>query len=144
MQSSIVRFRCCWLPHAAARYRESQKKARMSLKSTAGPHACNSLIAAEDARMVEELIGRMDRWLAANRPDYYALLQPGATDAELDVFEARFSLKLPAAFRELYRWRSGQDPMSSAPLQGNRSFCTLEEVASTKDMLDGMIGYDFD
>jgi cell wall assembly regulator SMI1 len=65
------------------------------------------------------------------------------TDAELDAFEAQFTL-MPAAFRQLYRWRNGQDPMSSAPLQGNRSFCTLEEIASTKAMLDGMIGYDFD
>jgi cell wall assembly regulator SMI1 len=28
----------------------------------------------------------MDRWLAVHRPDYYALLQPGATDAQLDAF----------------------------------------------------------
>lgn len=94
--------------------------------------------------MAEALIGRMDRWLAVNRPDYYALLQPGATEVELDAVEARFTLKLPGAFRQLYRWRNGQDPMSSASLQMNRSFCTLEEVASTKAMLDGMIGFDFD
>jgi cell wall assembly regulator SMI1 len=93
---------------------------------------------------MEALIERMDRWLAANRPDYYAVLQPGATDAELDDFEAQFAIKLPAAFRTLYRWRNGQDEMSSASLQGNRSFCTLAEIASTKDMLDGMIGSDFD
>jgi cell wall assembly regulator SMI1 len=94
--------------------------------------------------MVESLIERMERWLAANRPDYYALLQPGSSDAELDAFEAQFSVTLPQSFRALYRWRSGQDEMSSAPLQGNRSFCGLGEVARTKDMLDSMIGYDFD
>lgn len=94
--------------------------------------------------MVEGLIGRLDRWLAANRPDYYALLQPGATDPDLDAFEARFSLKLPTAFRAMYQWRSGQDEMSFDSLQGNRSFCTLTEVARTKDMLDGMSGSDFD
>ena len=94
--------------------------------------------------MVESLIERMDRWLAANRPDYYALLQPGATDAEFEAFEARFSLELPPAFRQLYRWRNGQDAMSSAPLQMNRTFLTLGEITSTKELLDGMIGYDFD
>jgi cell wall assembly regulator SMI1 len=94
--------------------------------------------------MMESLIERMDRWLAANRPDYYALLRPGASDADLDTFETRFSVKLPPAFRALFRWRSGKDEVSSAPLQGNRSFCTLDEVARTKVLLDGMIGYDFD
>lgn len=94
--------------------------------------------------MVESLIEQLDSWLAVNRPKYYTLLWPGTTDTELDVFEARFSLKLPVAFRRLYLWRNGQDLTSSAPLQMNRSFCPLEEVASTKTLLDGMIGYDFD
>jgi cell wall assembly regulator SMI1 len=94
--------------------------------------------------MVDALIERMDHWLAANRPDYYAILQPGVSDADLAAFEAQFAVTLPAAFRALYRWRNGQDPMSTAPLQGNRSFCTLEGIARIKDLLDGMIGYDFD
>ena len=34
--------------------------------------------------------------------------------------------------------------MSSNPLQLNRTFCTLEDVAGSKEMLDGMIGSDFD
>jgi cell wall assembly regulator SMI1 len=93
---------------------------------------------------VRHLIERMDRWLAANRPDYYALLQPGVSDAELDAFETKFGMKLPLAFRELYRWRNGQDPMSFVSLQDNRSFCTLQEIVSTKEELDGMIGYDFE
>jgi cell wall assembly regulator SMI1 len=94
--------------------------------------------------MIEPLLRRLDRWLAANRPDYYALLQPGATDAELDTFEAHFALELPVAFRQLYLWRNGQDPMSSAPLQMNRSFSTLDEITRTKEQLDGMVGNDFD
>ena len=94
--------------------------------------------------MTAALIERLDRWLAANRPDYHALLQPGASDAALDAFEAQFARKLPAAFRQLYRWRDGQDGRSSAALQGNRSFLRLAEIAETKDLLDGMIGYDFE
>lgn len=93
---------------------------------------------------MESLIDRMDRWLSANRPDYYAKLLPGASAAQLDAFEARFALNLPEAFRQLYRWRNGQASMSFAPLQMNRSFSALEEIAGTKDVLDGMIGYDFD
>jgi cell wall assembly regulator SMI1 len=94
--------------------------------------------------MVEQLIARMDRWLAANRPDYYALLQAGVSDSDLDAFESRFAMKLPVAFRRLYRWRNGQDPRSYDAMQDNRSFCTLDDVAETKAMLDGMIGSDFE
>jgi cell wall assembly regulator SMI1 len=90
------------------------------------------------------LIDRIDRWLAANRPEYYAVLQPGATDPELDAVEVQFGIRLPTAFRHLYRWRNGQDPMSFKPLQMNRSFMRLEDIARVKQMLDGMIGYDFD
>jgi cell wall assembly regulator SMI1 len=94
--------------------------------------------------MVEQLIARMDRWLSANRPDYYALLQPGVSDAELDMFESKFAVKLPEAFRQLYRWRNGQDAASCHAIQDNRSFCALEDVAETKAMFDGMIGMDFE
>ncbi len=97
-------------------------------------------MAADGDPMVKALIVRLDCWLTANRPEYYAMLQSGATEAELDAVETQFSLVLPGAFRQLYRWRSGQDPMSAAALQMNRSFCTLEEVVSTKGILDGMIG----
>lgn len=90
------------------------------------------------------LIGRMDHWLASNRPEYYSLLQRGATDSELDAFETRLSLKLPHAFRQLYRWRNGQDSGSFDPLQFNRTFSTLDDVASAKEELDGMIGFDFE
>jgi cell wall assembly regulator SMI1 len=94
--------------------------------------------------MVKEFIGRMDRWLAKNRPEYYAILPPAATDAQLNAIEAQFSLELPAAFHQLYRWRNGQNPMTSASFHMNRSFMTLSEIADTKELLDGMIGYDFD
>src|SRR4051812_12366398 len=91
-----------------------------------------------------EAITRVDRWLAAHRPDYYARLQPGVSDPALDAVESRFSLRLPIAFRELYRWRNGQQPDDSKSLEQNWMFCALEEITDTKDMLDGMIGYDFE
>jgi len=90
------------------------------------------------------LIERMDAWLAANRSDYHAVLQPGVSEAALDAFEAKFSLKLPEAFRALYRWRNGQPNSSFDSLQDNRMFSALEDVADTKEMLDDMIGTDFE
>src|SRR5881394_3336293 len=90
------------------------------------------------------LIERVDRWLAAQRPDYYTRLQPGVTDAALDAFESRFSLRLPESFRAFYRWRNGQEPTCSTSLQDNRMFSSLEEITETKDLLDGMIGSDFE
>jgi cell wall assembly regulator SMI1 len=94
--------------------------------------------------MVQQLIARMDRWLASKRPDYHARLQPGVSDQTLDAFEKRFGLKLPEPFRLLYRWRNGQSPVCSESLQGNWMFPSLEEIAPTKEMLDGMIGFDFE
>lgn len=94
--------------------------------------------------MVQSFLERMERWLSANRPGYLACLQPGVTDAQLDAFEARFAVQLPAAFRSHYRWRNGQADGNYEPLQMNRMFSPLEDVAHTKQMLDDMIGSDFD
>ena len=91
-----------------------------------------------------EAIARVDRWLATQRPSYYAHLRPGVTNAALDAFQSRFALELPMDFRLLYRWRNGQEPGNSEALYRNRMFMSLEEIAEEKELLDGMIGYDFD
>jgi cell wall assembly regulator SMI1 len=92
--------------------------------------------------MISHLIERVEKWLRANRADYFSQLQPGASKQDLDAFETRFNVRLPTDFRELYQWRNGQS--GYANLQFNRMFLPLEEIASTKEMLDGMIGTDFD
>ena len=93
---------------------------------------------------VDDLVGRLERWLAANRPDYLAALQPATSDEALDAFQMRFSLELPDTFRALYRWRNGQPPSCSESLQLNRMLCSLEEIAEVKAMLDGMVDTDFE
>src|ERR1700726_168362 len=93
---------------------------------------------------MDDLIRRADAWLQRNRPDYYAILRPGAGDAALDAYAARFGLELPAEFRQLYRWRDGQDLAVSHALVHNHMFIPLEASASSKELLDGMIGFDFE
>lgn len=96
------------------------------------------------------LIDRADRWLRANRPGFYAGLKPGVSDAELDAYEARFGLQLPAELRLLWKWKNGSpdDPQakdgSSDALLHNHLFISLDDSARTKAELDGMIGADFE
>ena len=94
--------------------------------------------------MTEELIERMDSWLRENRPGYYANLMPGLSANQLTEFETRFELDLPRVFHELYAWRNGQLNNEFASLQNNRMFSNLEAITNTKEMLDKMIGIDFD
>jgi cell wall assembly regulator SMI1 len=94
--------------------------------------------------MVTNFIAKMDRWLATRRADYYAILQPGVTDRVLDSFESRFKVKLSQSFRLLYKWRNGQASDCYDRLQECYMFSGLERIAEVKEMLDGMIGHDFE
>lgn len=94
--------------------------------------------------MIDDLIARVDKWLRDNRADYYSSLLPGTTNEAIAELEERFSLRLPDDFRTLYRWRNGQPAKEFASFQDNRMFASLNDISKTKDMLDGMIGYDFE
>jgi cell wall assembly regulator SMI1 len=87
---------------------------------------------------------QIEKWLREERGDYFEALQPGATAAALEAFEARFKMKLPAGFRALYQWRNGQGPDEFASLVQNRMFLSLESAAEAKEALDGMIEIEFD
>lgn len=94
--------------------------------------------------MTTELIEQVEKWLRENRPDYYASLQPGASSEALGRFERTFDLKLTDSFRMLYQWRDGQDKDSFDPLLFNLTFMPLKLVIEHKQILDGMIGTEFD
>jgi predicted DNA-binding WGR domain protein/cell wall assembly regulator SMI1 len=100
--------------------------------------------ASRPAGSASDLLIRLDKWLSANRADYYGKLLRGASAQALDAFEKKFQVQLPSEFRALYQWRNGQDPNCSASLQHNWMFSRLEDVADSKETLDGMIGFDFE
>ena len=93
---------------------------------------------------MSDAIRRLERWLKANRPDYLAQLQPGATDAQLDELEATLDVKLPEALRELYKWRNGQPDDCYDGLSHNREFSNINTVRENWEMLTEMIGADFE
>jgi cell wall assembly regulator SMI1 len=85
---------------------------------------------------------QIETWLNSNRADYLKELLPGATDGDLDAFGARFQLELPDGFRDLYKWRNGQEPECSSSIAGNRMFMSLAEIARAKESLDRKAGPD--
>lgn len=92
---------------------------------------------------ISDPIADLDEWLRTERPEVYAGLNPGVDAAALDAFEAEFNVVLPAMFRRLYEWRNGHGDYVPPSMVLNLQFPPLEAVAKTKEMLDGMIGYDF-
>lgn len=93
---------------------------------------------------MNELVRSLDCRLAQSRADYYARLQPGLGDPVIDEFQSRFGFVVPSTFRDLYRWRDGQSADCFESLADNWMFSPLGSVTTTKEMLDGMIGYDFE
>lgn len=71
---------------------------------------------------------RLERWLAAHRPQILANLQPPATDAELAGLAESLGVSLPPSFLDLYRWRNGQrDRHEPGPFYG-LSFLSIADV----------------
>ena len=65
------------------------------------------------APIVEEDIGptlaRLDAWYAAHLPPDRYVFNPPATDGQLDSFEHLVGVRLPRAYRQLYRWHDGEE-----------------------------------
>lgn len=58
---------------------------------------------------LDEVLARIEAWHTTKVPLIHASLRPGVTDAELNALETKTGLKLPDAYRELYRWHDGQN-----------------------------------
>lgn len=58
---------------------------------------------------IAPVLARLDAWFAAHLPLDQYKFNPPATDAELDAFERLVGLKLPQAYRQLYRWHDGEN-----------------------------------
>jgi cell wall assembly regulator SMI1 len=84
------------------------------------------------------LVGRLDRWLSENRPEYYSKLLPGATDEQLKSLKDSVG-ELPAGFEELYRWRNGQAPNCFKSLQENQCWMSLQDIQKARDTLNEML-----
>jgi cell wall assembly regulator SMI1 len=58
---------------------------------------------------IAPVIARLDAWYAAHLSPKQYKFNPPATDAQIDAFERLVGLKMPNAFRQLYRWHDGEN-----------------------------------
>jgi cell wall assembly regulator SMI1 len=94
---------------------------------------------------IDSLIQRLDTWLKENRSDYYAALNPGATDEDFVNLEAALNNKLPEDFKSLYRWRNGEriDQESDISLLPYREFISIDEIVKEIQNKFGLIEIGF-
>jgi cell wall assembly regulator SMI1 len=93
---------------------------------------------------MSEVVARLDVWLSRHRASYYAELRPGLTAEKLAAFEAQLGVPLPDSLRALYQWRDGHSSGRTRSFHGNRTWMTSAEIVSTKQLMDSMIGADFE
>jgi cell wall assembly regulator SMI1 len=94
---------------------------------------------------LKELLLRLDTLLKELRPEYYAQLQPPASEEQLQQFERSIGFPIPEAFKELYRWKNGQPRHYFHSFIYNDSFLSLEEAQDAYNMLNELLeSGDFD
>jgi cell wall assembly regulator SMI1/predicted DNA-binding WGR domain protein len=85
------------------------------------------------------LITRLDRWMAKERPEFYAHLKPGAAEAEIAAFEQQLDRRLPQTFKDLMMWRSGEEGGGpSERLIDNYGPMSIKEIASAWKGMNGI------
>ncbi|HEY4175240.1 MAG TPA: SMI1/KNR4 family protein [Kofleriaceae bacterium] len=87
---------------------------------------------------MDEVVGRLERWLAANKPEVLGQLAPGATDEQLAACETAVGAKLPPGLRALLRWRNGNKPDGFSNVVAGWMLSSTEYIASTHTMMNGL------
>lgn len=94
--------------------------------------------------MIDDLLSQLDHLLRERRPDYHAALQAPASEAEIDALRGLVDDEQPEALLQLYRWKNGQPRHNYESLHDNWMFMPIDDIVEAKNILDGMIGADFD
>jgi cell wall assembly regulator SMI1 len=81
---------------------------------------------------MSDLIERLDRWLAANRPEYYKGLAPGASEKEIAAVEAKLGVTLPDELRELLKWRNGQKSTRFGGIYHTFALMSAKDIEETR------------
>ena len=95
-----------FLPTACARRNAGRKSTAGDGTPPKRPPGNAKPLLVED---IAPVLLRLDAWYSAHlRPDEY-VLNPPATETELDAVERLCGLELPPSYRQLYRWHDGEN-----------------------------------
>ncbi len=94
------------LPSACAMLQMNQKSAMPMSKTPTRPKGEPKPMLEED---IAPVLARLDRWYAANLPPGKYVLNPPATDAQIDAIEHLVGKAMPRSYRQLYKWHDGED-----------------------------------
>lgn len=88
---------------------------------------------APDQPSIADLWQGFETWLAVNWPEGLADLNPGATDEQLRVLEAKLGVAMPAPFVACLKIHNGQKGMAGG-LFDNSEFLSTEAIADQWDV----------
>jgi cell wall assembly regulator SMI1 len=87
------------------------------------------------ATPIEDILSQYEAFLKAKAPLVWSTLQPGLSDAQIDVLEAKYSLKLTGDLRALYRWRNGTPRTAGVDAFPDHEFVPLDVALANRDDL---------
>jgi len=87
---------------------------------------------------------KLDKYLLALRPEFYASLKQPLNDDEIDTLEEKYKTKIPNDLQTLYKWKNGQDYNCYDAFVNNSIFLPLEQALETAIENTSMIGLDFE
>lgn len=91
---------------------------------------------------VHPLLTRLDQWLAATRPAYYAALAPAAAAADIEEIAERVDTELPPLLRELLTWKNGQDYYYPGALESGWRLMSADSIADALDIYADLVAND--
>ena len=127
------------LPAACARWRMGGKFGAPAGKAPERPAGEAKPMLDED---VSPTLARLDAWYAAHLPpDRYAF-NPPAEEARLDALERMVGVRLPNAYRQLYRWHDGENGDRWGHLFGLPLLPLAEATSQWKSWIDLLAYFD--
>lgn len=93
------------------------------------PHGLPPVVGAT----AQELLARLETFLATNAPTVLLELQPGLSGGEISALEAQGGFRLPEDLRAFYRWHNGMKSNSPFALVPGHYFLPLDNVAMELD-----------